>query len=359
LLASTKFNILGASIGKVLGLSVTSFFAGWQIGTLINELTGLERWLNKIAAFAKDSETTIGQVYEKDAIRMNQAATAAHDLAMKIGAVEEARMLEASVAANNAQVTSRTIRLINELAAAYNKAHIEVDGLTGAEEEQTRKQKQREEAERMAAEARDKYNAELRETYDLLTGEEVLENLKQLVREERELTAQGIDRKSVHEAMIDKLVEQLEWAKKYNLELPQGVHEIAKAMEKEALPQTEKWGELFERTFEHVNAQPGKIIEGMVKVGDSIATELKGGFGRGFKEGTDQWTAYDAQLQNALNATLRGGFGKGFDGFRTEVQNIVDEMNATPMEVAIIPNKDIWIQFFYDLANGRYPDTGG
>lgn len=356
LFASTKFNVLGVSIGKLMGMGIGAFFVGWGVGSLINELTGLERWLNKIAAFKKPAEE-IGNVFEKDAARMNVAATAAHELAMKIGAVEEARMLEASVAANNAQVTSRTITLINELAAAYNKAHIEVDGLTEAEEEAARKREQEAEALRLAEEQNKEYIKGLKDTYDLLTGPEVLENLKELVRHERELTSETGNRKVVLEKMKDDVKEQLEWAKKYNTEVPQGIREMYAAMQQEGVVAQGEWDDLFERLDKHVDAQPGKVIAGFSQAGKAIEDTLKGGFDRGFAEGTNKWTAYDMQLQNALNASLRGGFGMGFDAFRTEVQSIVDEM--TPMEVPIVPNRDIWVQFFYDLADGRYPDTGG
>jgi TP901 family phage tail tape measure protein len=357
--ASAKFKILGVSIGTFSASVISAFTIGFQFGQLLDDWIGITDKLNKKFGEFKDTATEIASVYENNSEVMNTAVDAAMKLAHSIGAVTEAEVLSQVAFEGNTKMVSHQIRRINELAAAYNKAHIKVEGLTEAEQEAARKREQEAEALRLADEQNQQYVEGLKDTYDLLTGPEVLENLQALVRHERELTEQTGNRKVVLEKMKDKIKEQLEWAKKYNLELPEGILTLYEALKKEGIVAQGEWDHLFERIDEHVDATPGKFIDGMIKVGDEVATQLKGGFSRGFAEGIDQWTAHDQQLQGALNATLRGGFGKGFDGFRTEVQGIVDEMNANPLEVAIVPNKDIWVQFFYDLADGRYPDTGG
>lgn len=357
--AAAKFKLLGLSVGQLAGAVSMTFIAGLSFGKMLDNWLGITDKINKKFGDFKDTATEIASVYENNSEVMNTAVDAAMKLAHSIGAVTEAEVLSQVAFEGNTKLVSHQIRRINELAAAYNKAHIEVDGLTEAEGEAARKRDQEAEAARLAAEQNQEYIAGLKETYDLLSGPEVTAMMEELVRHERELTAETGNRKVVLEKMQGKVKEALEWAKKYGLAVPDEIANMYEEMQREGIIAQGEWDHLFERINKHVDATPGKFIEGFSKAGKAIEKTLEGGFNRGFAKGMSEYTAFRDQWIGAMTADLQGGFGKGFDTFRTEMMNLREEALASPLEIPVYPDKDVWVQFFYELAQGRYPDTGG
>jgi TP901 family phage tail tape measure protein len=352
--AAIAMDGLAASIGAVTFNIIAAFTAGYQFGKFLDEWLGIT---DKINEHWGNVGTTLDQLtasYESNnKLAMEQAASHAM-LAEKIDAVEIAEALLTAAHNENYREVARLNIAIEQMANEYNTARIKIEGVTEAREEQSIEMKAYQEQIMADRDAEIAATKATKEHYDLLTGPEVKGALEELIANRDRLVKTGVKEKLVNEEMAEDLLKYLKLAKEYNLQLDDGVIKWAKTLNEKGIKGFEDLDSLLSRTFTHVDAQPGKIIEGMVKVGDEIAVNLKGGFQRGFADGMGEFTAFDAQLQDSLNASLQKGFGMGFDKMRTEMQKIVEETKMNPLEIGVYPNKEIWLKFFYDIASGKY-----
>jgi hypothetical protein len=107
-----------------------------------------------------------------------------------------------------------------------------------------------------------------------------------------------------------------------------------------------------------INAIPGKVIEGMVEINSAVADGLKGGLNRGFADGmTEFHTTFKPALEGALNATWKGGFTGFGNQLRDEINTLVAEIS--PIEIDVIPNKQVFADAMLDVMDGNPPDTRG
>ena len=358
-LTAGSFTILGKSVKSVASGMVAAGIAGWEFGKLIDKWFGITDWLNKKFGELQSSAESVADIFDKDAVAMWDAANQADGLARKIGQVDLANKLMAAAHAGNTRAVSTLIQKINEEAEAYNKARIKVDGLTTAQEEQLRKEKIIAEQKAQAIALEEERMAQVLDEHELMTKDQVIEKMDTIIGQYQDSINKGVVLSRVNKNFGDELLEILGWAKDYKLTLPDAAMEMAKSMHDTGSPAAKEIDDILKEWPTMLNEAPGEFIDGMVKVGDKIADTLKGGLNRGFAEGMNEYTAFDEQLNTALNVTLRKGFGKGFDGFREEMQKIVDETLSKPVVVPVIPDADLFNSAYQDIIEGRIPDTGG
>jgi TP901 family phage tail tape measure protein len=348
----------GASLLSNASLITLAGTIGWLIGTAIEpfvtELFGLEEkfdgLINKVQGL-KEGMTQI---------QFQEQLDAYSKLREKLHLVGEEWRVQADFTKENAkrlkELTSKAI----EFAHAQNEV---VDSTRKFIDKETSRKEFLEqvpallEKSRLATEA---YNETLKEEYDLLNKEDIAKGMDKLVEDFNAMKDIGIDNNQLADAFNGKLIEMLEHAKNNKMELPAGIKEMAKALGDEADPAIKKlMDDIGSALPEHVNAMPGKIIPGMVKVGGEIATQLSGGFNRGFEEGVNKYTAYQEQLKNMLGASLGGGFTVGFDAGRTEINNLAEGLKNRTFTINAIPNYDVFWGALQDILDGKVPDTGG
>ena len=92
-----------------------------------------------------------------------------------------------------------------------------------------------------------------------------------------------------------------------------------------------------------------------------IAKSLKGGMDKGFAEGLDNYsTNIRPQFEKALDATWKGGFTNFGDAMRDEINVSVAAINAgPPLQVAVVPDPEVFNNALHDLIDGNIPDTRG
>ena len=203
-------------------------------------------------------------------------------------------------------------------------------------------------------------NKEIREEYDLMTSGEVLASLDSLAEKSKNAVSQGIPLTRIWKEMKGDIEDTLVRQNEYNIAAPKWVRNLADELKKTGDAGLDSYIKKLDKDLpQHMDTTGGKIIEGMITVGGEIAKTLSGGFSKGFEDGVNEFTAYDLQLQNALNASLKGGFGMGFSSARTEYDEFTRDIREHPIEVKIEINTDSLIDTLNDWADGKFPDTGG
>ena len=204
---------------------------------------------------------------------------------------------------------------------------------------------------------------DLAESYDLMTREQTVEAMNKIAEDYAKMREAGIPLKKIWEALAPKTKEALEWAKEYGIALPEGFRQMNAELLNEGIPTLAEWTAQLNHVPGHVDAMAGKVLPGMIKVGDTIANELKGGFGRGYDEGRKRLTEEQHAIKNQLEAGTKDGisqgFGKGFDEAKTKIDEFIEDLKERKIEIPVVPDEEVWVQFFEDLANGKIPDTGG
>jgi len=340
---------------NIAGLIGTAAVAGWTLGKTFDDLFGITDKLN--AKFGEFGNTTkeISSVYEKHGGLMQENAMSAAKLAEQIGETDlKERLLKASLEGNSLEV-SRLVVEVNGLAAAYNKETIAAKLANQTLEKRKTGAEQVAEAMIKLQEEEAKATAEIKKQYDLMTSDEVMGALDELMVKREKARRDGISEAQINRAMAQEFLDYLKLAQEYNLEIDDGMKKWANTLKEEGVQGFEEVEKLLERTNQHIDAQPGKVIEGMVMVGDSVATHLTNGFGRGFEAGSSKLTSFQAELRGALMRGVTDGFGAGFEQFPAQLRASLKEIYNSPLKIPVVPDEDVWLQFFYDLAKGKYP----
>jgi hypothetical protein len=199
------------------------------------------------------------------------------------------------------------------------------------------------------------YIETLREKYELQSKDEMVANLQQSVKEYNALKDAGQDMNELSEAFSQQLVDQVELAKQNKIELPAGVREMAAELKEKADPALQKvLDKIASELPKHVNAMPGKVIPGMVKVGDAIATTLSNGFETAFNHG--------AMKSDIMRSALAGSVEKGIDeGISLGEELFAGLRTRQEAEVLTVPVRGDWSEFDQQAqyrSAGYTPETG-
>lgn len=351
--ATVTMKGLGMSMGQMGGLIVGVGLAAYQFGKFLDDVFGITQSLNE--EFGRFGEKTkeMAKAMDKNAASTTNAYLASFDLAAAIGKNNLARELESAYVKGNMEEVSRLITVINEEAQAYNKATIEVDGMTDAQQKQAEQDKVLKDAKEEELRLQKESITNLREERGLYNKQAVIDQLEQMSQEYQGLLEDGVLVEDLNDNMVGDFVKLAEEAKKFNVILPEGIVEMAKAMENQGLISATKMWEMFQRINTEVDGTPGKIIEGMVKIEGTVADSLRGGFGKGFEQALTDYEIHDARLQKLLNMTWRGGFEGLGDEVRNEVSDII--ANSEPFTVKVKPDQEYWDRAFAEVQEGNRP----
>lgn len=353
--ATVSMKALNMSMMGQAGLIGAVGLAAWEFGRFLDELIGYtDRFNAKFGDFGK-THKEIASVMDETSSSTQQAALAAFDLAAKIGDLNLARQLEIAMQEKNMEVASQLISKINEKAAAYNREHIKIEGLTQAERDKAAQDKILKDAKDAEIAAQEESIKNLREEKNLMNREDVIEQLEQMNSEYINLLDNGVQVKDVNNAYAEKLKELLLKAKEFGIEINDGIKAMATSMREQGLVSWQELEDLLIRINSHVDATPGKIIPAMATVGDTIATSLRGGFGKGFEGALSDYEVFDARLKDQLNATWRSGFTGFGDAVRDEINQIIEE--SGPFSVKVTPDQVYWDRAMADTLAGNRPIT--
>ena len=361
--ASRGFQMFGNSAKFIKGIGVAelitqTFMAGWQLGKVFDELLGITDKINEKWGVLGNTTTEISKVYEKNTGLMQENAMGAAKLAEKIGETDlQERLLKASLEGNALEV-SRLIVDVTALAAAYNKEVI-------AAKQVTEDLKKRKTAAEQVTEAMWKMHAqekaateEAKKQWDVMNAGEIYDAIDQLMIQRDKFRRDGISDAQINNQLAGEFLDLLKLAKMENVQLDEGMKQWGKTLQEKGVKGFEDVEELFERIFTHVNAQPGKIIEGMVKVGDETATHLSRGFNQGFDGGGERLSDFGVQLRSGLMHNTVDGFGDALNQFPPKIKALVDQIKADGgIKIPVTPDEAVWVKFFKDLREGKYPNT--
>lgn len=175
--------------------------------------------------------------------------------------------------------------------------------------------------------ANDKFIASVKEKYELQSKEDILANLKLIVKEYEAMVKAGYSQGQLQDAFGEKLVDLTALAKENGIELEAGVLKMAGALQDKADPALKKsLGLIANELPKHINAMPGKVIPGMVMVGKQIATSLVGGMEDEFKHGAFKSDFVKAALAGQVEGGIQEGITLGeelFAGLRTRQEGEV------------------------------------
>ena len=355
--AAKSMGGLADNIGMVSFAFITAFTTGYKFGKLLDEYFG---WTELISYHLGNVGTQLDELtdtYEgNNKLAMEQAAAHAL-LAEKLDAEVIAQTLLTAAQEGNYREVARLNIAIDEMAAFHVKMTRAVEDETDAREKQTEKMKAYQELIMANRQAEIDATEATKKHYDLMTGPEVAGAMKDLIENRAQMLKGGVAEQLVNEEMAADLMKYLKLAKVYNLTLTEDVVKWAQTLQEKGVKGFENLEDVLSRTFTHVDAQPGKIIEGMVKVGDEIATSLSGGFGKGFDEGGVRLSAYEMELKGALMRGVTDGFGAGLEQFPSQLRAKIKEIHNSPIMIPVVPDPEVWVQFFNDLAKGKYPNT--
>lgn len=359
--ASRSVQAFGQAAGAVKALNVAGMFmfaatAGWTLGKQLDKLFGITEKISAAFGDLGHNIEEIGTYYEKNQEHMKEDAILAARMAKKIGEVDLAEQLLKASLEGNAQAVSQLVDKTNKLVTAYNKETIAANQATAAEQKRKTGKEQVAEAMVKLAEAEAKATEELKKQYDFLNSDDVKGALDDLMMQRDRARRDGISEAEINRKMAQDFLDKLKLAKEYNLELDDGMKKWAKTLKEKGVEGFEQIDDLLLRTYDHIDAQPGKIIEGMVKVGDKTATELTRGFGQGFKGAGEHLTTFGLQLRNALMKQTVDGFDDALNQFPPKIQAEVDKIRAMGgIKVPVTPDEEVWVKFFHDIADGKYP----
>ena len=356
-----KMKVLGVTTGQLAGGIIAAGIAGYSFGKWLDGHFGITKSINEEYGRFGDAVTTVGEAFAANEDQLITYTGTVRNLAMKIGEAGLAMELTRAQQAGDAKEISRIGDLIEKQAAAYNKLNIKVDGVTEAKQKAIDQDALLKEQQDQWLKDEEARIDALQKEYDLMTADEVTAQMHELSATYQELLDRGIARNLVNEKMLGDTEDMLELAKEYNIELPGAFEEMAASMRTSLKEATKDWDDLFERKLpKHINAMPGKVLPAMIKIGDDVATKLKGGLGKGFAEGLDDYTTnVKPQFENALNATWEGGFVGFGDELRNQIEVTLAWMKFQDWYVPVKPDPEIFNNAMQDLADGGIPDTRG
>ncbi len=358
---TTKLGALKWGFGTV-GAVLGTFLATYNLAKWLDDAVGTTEALNEEFGRFGDAATTVGEVFEKGGERMENATDASHRLAMSMGEVNLANELMDARMEGNGKKMAELTKKIEEKANAYNKARIKVEGLTQEEEKFAEGQQAIKDAQaEIDAEETDRLK-KLREAHGLMTSDEVTDKMAEMTGHYKDHINDGVEQGLINAQFKDDWEKLVELGRVYGIAVTDSFKAIGRSMVETGDLESNEFYKMFDYYIpQAIDAIPGKVIEGMVKIETGVADKLKGGLNRGFAEGLDEYTTtIKPQFEKALDATWKGGFTNFGDAMRDEINLSVAAINAgPPLQVAVVPDPEIFNNAMNDLLDGNMPDTRG
>jgi TP901 family phage tail tape measure protein len=333
---------LGAAIGVLIG----NWVRPW-----INEQMGLNKVLDLTAEKVRDLGSGLAENEESFELQLD----AYQKMRYQLGLMNR----EWEISGEFTEANARKLSALTEKAIAYareSERGLKVEKkvanakktIAEIQEILTKKLTESEAAHK-------RYIETLREKYDLQSKDTMLKNLQLSVKEYNALKEAGQDMNELSEAFSQQLVDQVELAKQNKVELPEGVKRMAAELaEANKGPLKKTLQAIGDELPKHVNAMPGKIIPGMVKVGNEIAKAVEGGFEDGYKR-----AAPKSDLMAAALATqVEDGIELGVKHGEGHLQSLRDRQEAEVMTVKVVGD---WSEFDEQAkyrSTGYVPETG-
>jgi TP901 family phage tail tape measure protein len=351
-----KFNV---SATQLAGSVVLVGVAGYQFGKWLDHVTGLTEALNReFGTFGKASRT-VAEGLKTDSQITRNYSNASENLAMAIGEVNLAHDIAAARKAKDLGRLAELMQSVEELAAAYNAARIQANGLTQDQENVADTAQVLADAAAEIAEEEGERLKKLREAHGLMTSDEVTQKMDEITNRYKDHINEGVSRNRVNKEMLTDVEETAEWMREYGIAASDAFKEVARSMNETGDLTNNEFYQLFNYYIpQAINAIPGKVIEGMVEIEGAVAGSLKGGLDRGFAEGLNEFTTtMKPQLEAALNTTWQGGF-KGFgDTLRDQINDLVAQIS--PLQIDVVPNPQVFADALRDIQDNNPPDTRG
>lgn len=201
-------------------------------------------------------------------------------------------------------------------------------------------------------------------TYDVMTRQDVKDSFASILKDMNAMKEAGIPMEEIWRVIEPKMKKAAEWAEKYGMGVSDGFREMNYELMNNGITALDTYiGKLGIEFTKKIDDLPGMLKPGMEAIKEQLGEELKGGFGKGYESGrellTDHQNAVKDQLQTSAATGLGTGFGYGFETGRTQAKAFIDEMAQKKIVIPVVPDYEVWAQFFRDLQDGRVPDTGG
>ena len=355
-----KLDALGMTKQQLAGSIGIALFAGYQFGKWLDDTLGITEKLNESIGRMYSSLDSVTDGMAKSEAGIEGAVYAARQLAVRLDEVELSTQLLSAAQAGNTVEIAKLIKKINEKAQAYNRATIRVEGLTDAEGKHAKNQQALADAQAELDAEEGERLKKLREAHDLMTSQDVKDAMAQLIHDRKDLIAQGIPLNKINKEQVDELKKLAAWSQEYGIRMSNSIKETAASMNETGDINNSDYYKMFDYYIPRaVNAMPGKVIPGMVKIGDEAATQLTRGFGRGFEGAGPHLSNFGAQLRGALMSNITGAFDSGLEQLPDRVRETVEKISGQGITIPVYPDEEIWVRFFQDMAAGVYPDTRG
>ena len=201
-------------------------------------------------------------------------------------------------------------------------------------------------------------------TYDVMTRQDVKDSFATILKDMKAMEEAGVPIERIWGAVEDKFKKTSEWAEDYGMGVSDGFREMNYELMNNGITALDTYiGHLGVEFTKKIDETPGLLKPGMEAIRKQLGDELKGGFGEGYAEGAKMLTVEQLAIQNQLQAGaeegLSQGFGDGFDKAKTAIDEFIIEVKQKRIEIPVVPNPEVWYQFFKDIADGRVPDSGG
>jgi TP901 family phage tail tape measure protein len=342
-------NALAAKVSLV----VLAGYMGYMIGTIfrpyIEELLGIDDALFKVAEKSKDLEQGLAGSEKAFRSQMN----AYQELIKRLKLSGDEWRVQAEWTEENA----KRLSTLTEKAIEYARANRTVgDTLKKNQEIENDGSAQKRINELLAKKkAQEEYVANLKEEYDIQTKGDIVPNLQKMVKEYNALKDAGADQVQLAEEFGQKLLDQVAIADRNKVALPAGVTAMAKALNEQVDPALKKqMTNLSERLPGHINVMGGKVIDGMVKVGGKVATELSGGFQKGFESAGEKSDILKAALKSQVENGVKEGVVLGED----ELAQMRARQKAEVLTVEVVGDWTAFDEQRKYRSTGYVPETG-
>jgi TP901 family phage tail tape measure protein len=342
----------------VVGLAVATFWASFKLSKVLDDAVGTTKALNEEFGRFGTATVTIGDDLAKGGKRMEEMTDKSVSLARKIGEVTLANELMDARMAGNYNEMGRIITKIDALANAYNRVTISVNGMTTAQQEAADSAEAIKDANDELALEEDERLLKLRQLNKLLTSQDVKDSMLQMVNDRKDLINLGIPLEEINKQQIEDYKELGGWVNTYKMAATEGFRAIGQSMQDQMIPGAEKIHELFDFYIpQAINMMPGKILPGMVKIGDEVAERLTGGLSKGFTDSHAAMDTFNTRLAGGITTAYHDGVLDFGEKIFVSINESVERMG--PIEIDLVPNLDAFMNIYDDIKNGKYPDTGG
>ncbi len=356
---TTALGGLGASFVSIAALAATVGIAAFTFMRAIDDQFGITEALTEEFGRLGDAASTIAEAFEDNSQHMQDATDKSTALARKIGEVALANELMDARMAGNAKQMAILVIEIDKKAAAYNKAMIKADGMTESEEKAKDTADALKDATAELAAEQAEYTEGLRKARDLMTSGEVTAAMDQLVNDYKDIKESGVDVGLQNSQFKDDWNDIVDLAETYGIATSKAFKKIGESMlttgDIENSEYYKLWAYYIPQKIEEI---PGKAKESWMEISDGAYDGLTGGFDKGITDAIGNYsTIHRPSLEKAFEATVQGGFGGVGDELRDKILNMLDLMS--PLELDVVPNKELFNQTMQDLLDGNMPDTRG